>query len=275
MAAHSLPAAASVYVTIVTDYLTEEMSSCWNLCGMKTLSLVTIAVVSLLSVFTCSLSAQTVFPKDSKVRLTKDTPLLFKTEQTRIGKAGETFTVIQHNTATKRVFVLATDAAGKQVALNVADDAVEPVPVATAKPQTAPEPSVSASEYDRKSKQLVPDGAEAVYATNSEKGKLYRHAGNILQVTEEMMLVDNAAEKRPWAVLTFGDPKKVESSPIQQGALVRAIIRFEGFKNVPMVSGATKRLAQFTCVGFEVLDGNNHYVDCSVDGAPTPPVKAP
>jgi hypothetical protein len=90
-----------------------------------------------------------------------------------------------------------------------------------------------------------------------------------------MMMVDNAIEKRPWAVLAFGDPKKVEGESISQGSMVQTIVRFEGFKDVNMVSGATMRLAQFTCVGFAIADGKNHYVDCSAQGTDPVPSKAP
>ena len=80
-------------------------------------------------IFLCSLTsislAAPMFPKDAQVRLTREEPLLFQDKQARSGKTGETFTVIQHNIATKRVFVLSTDTVGKQVALNVAEDAVE------------------------------------------------------------------------------------------------------------------------------------------------------
>jgi len=62
------------------------------------------------------------------VRLSKDAPLLFKDETYRTGKALETFVVLQHDTTSKRIFVLGLNSAGKQIVLNVADEAVEFAP---------------------------------------------------------------------------------------------------------------------------------------------------
>jgi hypothetical protein len=91
------------------------------------------SVLLTLLVGLCCLSptahAEQSFPKDAEVRLTTDTPLLFQSTTSRVGKAGEIFTVIQHNTTTKRVYILTTDGTGKQVALNVAETALEIAPL--------------------------------------------------------------------------------------------------------------------------------------------------
>lgn len=90
-----------------------------------------VAFVTIFVCFYCfwpPAQAEQVFQKEAEIRLTADTPLLFQNTTTRIGKAGETFTVIQHNTTTKRVYILTTDGAGKKIAVNVADTMVELLP---------------------------------------------------------------------------------------------------------------------------------------------------
>ena len=60
-----------------------------------------------------------------RVALVKDTPLYFSTTTVvRTGKSGEQFTVIAARPAEHRVFLSARDASGKEIALNVGDDAV-------------------------------------------------------------------------------------------------------------------------------------------------------
>lgn len=68
------------------------------------------------------------FEKDSEVRLKANVPLKFQEQEYRQGKAGEVFTVLQYNPATKAVYVLGTDGSGKPVALNLPEDAVELAP---------------------------------------------------------------------------------------------------------------------------------------------------
>ncbi|MEA3207752.1 MAG: hypothetical protein QOE70_809 [Chthoniobacter sp.] len=65
------------------------------------------------------------FEKDAKVRLARDAPLLFQDKPLRNGRAGELFTVLKHDPAAHKVFLLATGGDGKPVALNVAEDCVE------------------------------------------------------------------------------------------------------------------------------------------------------
>ena len=72
----------------------------------------------------CASLAADLSPGD-RVALIKDTPLYFSTATVvRTGKSGEQFTVIAARLAEHRVFLSAQDATGKEIALNVSDDAV-------------------------------------------------------------------------------------------------------------------------------------------------------
>ena len=60
-----------------------------------------------------------------RVALIKDTPLYFNTTTVvRTGKSGEQFAVIAARPAEHRVFLSTRDPLGKEIALNVSDDAV-------------------------------------------------------------------------------------------------------------------------------------------------------
>ena len=65
------------------------------------------------------------FAPGDRVALIKDTPLYFsKSTMVRIGKSGEQFIVIAERREEHKVFLSALDGGGKEIALNVADDAV-------------------------------------------------------------------------------------------------------------------------------------------------------
>ena len=65
------------------------------------------------------------FAPGDRVALSKDTPLYFsKSTMVRIGKSGEQFIVIAERREEHKVFLSALDGGGKEIALNVADDAV-------------------------------------------------------------------------------------------------------------------------------------------------------
>jgi hypothetical protein len=88
-----------------------------------------------------------VFPKGAQVRLNKETPLLFKDETYRTGEVSETFVVLQHDTTSKRVFILGSNSAGKQVAFNVTDDAVEFAPYDVEKLRATLAPFTEKSDF--------------------------------------------------------------------------------------------------------------------------------
>jgi hypothetical protein len=149
-----------------------------------------LAAVLLLSVFVASTWAELEFPKGSTVRLKKDAPLLFKDKEARTGKAGESFTVVQHNTATKRVYVLATDGDGKQVALNVEDDAVEFAPYDVSRLRAALLPLCEAEKPDLAGAAKIV-GQAAVEAPSEPQVQEYRAAIRAAQAAQEKVLAAN------------------------------------------------------------------------------------
>jgi hypothetical protein len=66
------------------------------------------------------------FSKGDQVRLVQDTPLYFKESTVmRTGKSGERFTVIVSDAKSRRVYVSARGVGGKEIALNIAAEALE------------------------------------------------------------------------------------------------------------------------------------------------------
>jgi TPR repeat protein len=67
-----------------------------------------------------------------EITLTRDEPMLFRDKVFRRGRAGEEFAVLTHRADLKKVFLSATDQAGRQIAISVPEDAVVLAPVDTA-----------------------------------------------------------------------------------------------------------------------------------------------
>lgn len=74
------------------------------------------------------LAAHAQFAAGDQVKLVRDEELQFKGAKYRIGKAGETFNVIDYRPQFNKVFILSKDAAGKDFALSVSDTAVTVLP---------------------------------------------------------------------------------------------------------------------------------------------------
>ena len=62
------------------------------------------------------------FLKGSKVELIEDAPLSFKDAIWRMGKSGDQFNVILHQPGSHKVYLSARDAAGKEIAVSVAEN---------------------------------------------------------------------------------------------------------------------------------------------------------
>lgn len=85
---------------------------------------------SLLLLFALCSVAVAEFHSGERVRLTNDEPLYFKDAVHRKGTSGEEFVVHTHNTKTGKVFVIITDTGGKQMALNIRQEALASIPAA-------------------------------------------------------------------------------------------------------------------------------------------------
>lgn len=76
------------------------------------------------------------YSQGDEITLSRNEPLLFRDQVFRQGRKGEKFTVLVHRQETKKVFISATDKAGKQIALSVPEDAVAPIAAEGLSPKT-------------------------------------------------------------------------------------------------------------------------------------------
>jgi hypothetical protein len=98
---------------------------------------------------------------------------------------------------------------------------------------------------------------DAVSEPQLQKGKYYFIGGGagqvfyVAQVTDTFILAADV-RKEPWAVLTFEDPKALETIQIPKKSLAAAVGRFDGFRTIEMVSGAAQRFPVFVCTGLNI-----------------------
>ena len=76
------------------------------------------------------------FNKGDTVTLSRDETLYFQDSAYRKAKRGESFTVFAYNALTLRVYVITKDSNGKDIALNIPEEAFSPQPSAAAIPKS-------------------------------------------------------------------------------------------------------------------------------------------
>lgn len=92
------------------------------------------------------------FQKGDEVKLTKPAPLNFRDQKFRDGKEGDMLSVVAHRPDLKKVFVLAKDKTGKDIALSVAEDAIVLVPKDTTKLQEQAITAAKSGKFDEASR---------------------------------------------------------------------------------------------------------------------------
>ena len=87
------------------------------------------------------------FAEGDQVKLRRAAPMLFQSVKFRDGVEGETFKVLVYRSEQKKVFVLAKGKDGKDIALAVDADAVEPVPADPAAALAVAQAAVDAKKF--------------------------------------------------------------------------------------------------------------------------------
>ena len=149
-----------------------------------------IAVAALIALRSIAHGAQ--IQQGDQIKLTREEPLLFHDQVFRAGKEGESFSVLAYHPEQKKVFVLAKDKDGKDVALSVAEDAITVVTKASNKLDEQALAAAKSGKLDE-AKPLI---AQAI-KSNPTDGGLQAHNTAIAALATAKNSLDRAKAEHP------------------------------------------------------------------------------